>query len=621
MNHQGERRASGTTRVPFEAMVEVGGELGPSFEARAIDISEEGMHLRTAYLPEIGQPLVFRFDAGPGRQVTTQAEVTWKQEEGKGGEFGARFTSLDGEAMAALGRILGLGGPQPMQAAGSRVRLHIEGLASPMRARVKVANGTEITAFSELGFLQVGKQLELEDAQSGKKRPACIDRVEVEVDRDTHVPQLVVTLRYDDVPAHAIHQAEAEGHAHDEESAHAAEEARELDEPEAPATHGMHARRRDALEHEHDEGMEDGGSEHDAHDAAPEQSAPADGPHASAEAQAAPASPQPVAPEDPSLEEMSGKMRGALSRGAAKVGPAFAAMMTRAKVTMALLAAKRNGGTKDDVAVPFRRTTAPPPGGALHASGRKVVRSEPELDLAKEEPPMRKFPITKRRAIVGGAVGVAVLLAFVALKKPAPQAPLANAPPPETVATSVPLTPAPLTPPGSDGLTPTLTSPLSPPDPMSLSPAAKDDKEAKAPKKKVASFGNGPVAHGNTLHLKMDGAIEKLEGASQPNGFTVVIPTRRSLEAAGPLAARDSRIASIHVSNEANGAELTVAFKDGVPNYQVRAHGDTLEIALAPIGQVNDGKSGANHAVQAKHQEGGAKPHGKSHKSGASKHD
>src|SRR6185503_20915492 len=96
----------------------------------------------------------------------------------------------------------------------------------------------------------------------------------------------------------------------------------------------------------------------------------------------------------------------------------------------------------------------------------------------------------------------------------------------------------------------------------------------------------GPVAHGNVLRLKMDGAIEKLQGAAQPTGFTVAVPDRRSLEAAGPLAARDSRIASIKVTNDGAGAELAVAFKDGVPNYQVRAKGDTLEIVLAQIGGV-----------------------------------
>jgi hypothetical protein len=47
----------------------------------------------------------------------------------------------------------------------------------------------------------------------------------------------------------------------------------------------------------------------------------------------------------------------------------------------------------------------------------------------------------------------------------------------------------------------------------------------------------------------------------------------------------------MRVTNEANGAELSVTFKDGVPNYQVRAKGDTLEIVLATAGRVFDGSS------------------------------
>jgi hypothetical protein len=113
-----------------------------------------------------------------------------------------------------------------------------------------------------------------------------------------------------------------------------------------------------------------------------------------------------------------------------------------------------------------------------------------------------------------------------------------------------------------------------------------NDRHASHKKLHVPPFGNGPVAHGNVLRLKMDGAIEKIEGAQQATGFTVVVPARRSLEAAGPLAARDGRIASIRVSNDTSGAELTVAFKDGVPNYQVRAHGDVLEIVLAAPGSL-----------------------------------
>ncbi len=96
------------------------------------------------------------------------------------------------------------------------------------------------------------------------------------------------------------------------------------------------------------------------------------------------------------------------------------------------------------------------------------------------------------------------------------------------------------------------------------------------------------MTHGNVLRIKMDGEIEKIEGDGQPTGFTVVIPGRRSLEPAAPLAARDSRIASIRVTNDGSGAELTVAFKDGVPNYLVRAKGEVLEIVLAPTGGLSD---------------------------------
>jgi hypothetical protein len=105
---------------------------------------------------------------------------------------------------------------------------------------------------------------------------------------------------------------------------------------------------------------------------------------------------------------------------------------------------------------------------------------------------------------------------------------------------------------------------------------------------RVAPFSNGAVSHGNVLRIKMDGEIEKIEGDGQPTGFTVVIPGRRSLEPAAPLAARDARIASIRVTNDGTGAELTLAFKDGVPNYLVRAKGDVLEIVLAPAGTLAD---------------------------------
>jgi hypothetical protein len=116
----------------------------------------------------------------------------------------------------------------------------------------------------------------------------------------------------------------------------------------------------------------------------------------------------------------------------------------------------------------------------------------------------------------------------------------------------------------------------------------------------AAPFSNGPVPHGSVLKIKMDGPIEKIEGAPAATGFSVQLPGRKSLEAASPLAARDGRIASIRVTNGQGGADLDVAFKDGVPNYLVRAKGDVLEIVLASPGPMADAST-TPHGASPKH--------------------
>jgi hypothetical protein len=557
MSSDVDRRAPGATRIPFEALVEVGGALGPSFEAQAVNISEDGMQLRTAYLPEAGQPLTCRFDAGPGQSVLASGEVVWAKEQGKGGEFAIRFTDVDPESIDVLRRMCGVAAagssPQLNAMPGSKVRLHIEGLASPMRARIKDSKSQAITVGSDLGFLQVGKELELEDAESGAKRPAKIDRVDVAVDPASRVPQLVVTLRYDGGDA----EADADVDAHVK-----ADDAIRIDE-QPPKSSAEIAKDRDI------------------------EAAHKDMPH--------------------------NDMKGAIARGVAAIGPTFAKLGARAKTTVALLAAKRSAA-KEEGSMP-RRTTAPAPGGGLHATGRRVIRGESTSDSFHEEAAMEgqsKFP--KRKVAIAGAVVVAVVLGAIALRKPH-SAPAGA----EASATSAPTsaaesrTPS-MAPPQMPGTmpaqaampqaAPTMAAPMGAPAPAfggamaggaapDMSDGADDatgkhGKDKKGKHGKIPPFGNGPVAHGNILHLKFDGPIDALQGAQQPTGFTVKMPGRKSVEAAGPLAARDTRIASIKVTNDPAGAELTVAFKDGVPNYQVRAKNETLEIALAPMGKAHN---------------------------------
>jgi hypothetical protein len=516
-------------RIPFDASVEVGGSLGPSFEATAVNVSKDGMQLRTAYLPEIGQPVACRFDAGAAGSVLASGEVVWKQEQGeKGGEFGIKFTDLDGRSAEALERIVGLAGNVPMaQEAGSRVRLHIDGLGSPMRARIRDSKRSEVTVGSDLGFLQVGKMLELEDSDSGDKRPAHIDRVEVEIDPESRIPRLVVALRYDDVSPSV--RIEISPPPTVIETAPPAAEAADDDEEPKPEKPAVAARAQDVPDF-----------------------------------------------------RASGPM-SVISRGAAMAMPMIQGVAKRARTTLAMLAATRFSKKEADPAP--RRMTAPPPGGALHTSGRKVVRAKDAL----EDPPKMTFikKIDKKRVAAGAAIGLAAVLAYVALHKPPQQA--APAPNPDTAQAAAPI------PAGSGAAVNAGLPPLLPanagaavvnvPPPLPMAPLA----DAKHPGK-VTPFGNPSVTHGNVLRLKMDGAIDRINGASEPTGFLVSIPGHKSVEAAGPLAARDGRIASIKVSNDSGGAELSVAFKDGVPQYQVRAKGDVLEIVLAPPGKVDDGK-------------------------------
>jgi hypothetical protein len=528
-----DRRAPGATRLPFDGLVEVGGALGPSFEAQAVNVSEDGMHLRTAYLPEQGQPLTCRFDAGAGQSVLVSGEVVWSQGADKGGEFGVRFTDMDGESVESLKRICGVAVPTeaPAVHSGSKVRLHIDGLASPMRAKIRDAHASAVTVGSDLGFLQVGRQLELEDAQSGKKRPASIDRVEVAVDPASQVPQLIVTLRYSDMQAPIPTEV-------------------------ASAGRGW---------------------------------APPPSAAASADDLAA-------------VEEASAKMKGALARNLNRVGPAVERLAERAKTMVTLLAKRREERS------PVRRTTAPPPGGGLHATGRRVVRgeegnpSDPGADAMAARP-----GTTKRKATIAAAVMLAAIVGAIAIKKshPAPDA----AAPAGSAATATDVAAPPSAAPAPAATEPTgaFAPQAAAPQPMS---ADDSDSAGHAHKKHlhVAPFGNGPVHHGNVLRLKMDSAIESIEGAQQPTGFTVKLPGRKAVEAAAPLAARDSRIAAIKVANEGAGAELSVTFKDGVPNYQVSARGDTLVIALAPVGALDE-------TMAKKDEKGGKSKHAK-HKKG-----
>jgi hypothetical protein len=221
-----------------------------------------------------------------------------------------------------------------------------------------------------------------------------------------------------------------------------------------------------------------------------------------------------------------------------------------------------------------------------------VVRGEASgqsgADVDAVQASQAKGSTTKRKAVMAAAVLAAAMGGAMLLKRshhePSP-AVSTTGPTTAESAGSTGVAPVPASNNTAMATAPAVTQP--PASPPAAAAEESDEPSHAANHKKharVAPFGNGPVHHANALHLKMDGPIESIEGAQQPTGFTVKLPGRKSLEAAGPLAARDSRIAAIKVSNEPGGAELNVTFKDGVPNYQVSARGDSLLISLAPPG-------------------------------------
>lgn len=623
-----ERRAGEGKRVHFEALVAVGEMVGGGFEAESIDVSPEGMRLRTAFLPAVGDKLVCRFD-GMGAEVVAEGEVIWKNQEARGGEFGMRFVDLDPDTAEAVRAMCGSLGSEeeeapapeaPQVPRGARVRLHIEGLGSPMKARVREAAAKELEVGSNLEFLKVGRALELEDVDQGKRREATIAHVKVDIDPATNVPQLVVSLRYDKEPS-----AEAIAPKHRGDRPEKSEKRVSARPPSAPSTR----RASETLASEKAEKTD--------RSAEPRQS------RASLSGAEASSADDVDGDESEAPPGVGARAAMAGRAVAGKVGPALAGVSARAKTALGgILAAvqkKRVERAETAKADAPRRTTSPAPGGALKSEGRRLVRDDGEEESNDEAPPpAMRGP---RRAAVGAAMGLILVLAIFGVSR-AMTSHGTTATSADSASTSAPALPSgePSAAPaalaanaannGAAG-TPTANVPLFGATPLSTTepvpapsssalaaapgapganapdaadgeddgaPAAAGDGKSGAPLKE---WGQGTVAHPVTLKLKMDGPIERINGAAGAMGFTISIPDRRSVSATTDLARKDKRLSSVNVVNTSHGAEVTLQFKDGVPPYLAKVKGDRLEIALGS-------EHGGKKVAKKKHDGDKAKP-------------
>ncbi len=605
MSEIGERRNLSVERVDLTTLVDIcvqDGTLSP-FQAESANVSGRGMHVRTSYLPEIGEDLVCRFEHD-GTEVLVEGRVAWRAEGQDSGEFGIQFTALDAcsaEILRGLGeahrpltsqsaqkrllvpRLFSLEEDEPNDenwvSSGDKVRLHIDGLAGPMKACVQDGTERKVRVGSSLEFLKVGRTLKIEDVDGGQSRGAHVDSVNVVLNPSTSVPELVVMLRY-------------EGFSPTPPPAVASQKVRS-----APV-----AKRADAPDYE--DGHDD--EDYDPHGALAERFKPA--------AEAIRARLDGVLG---SAGRVAGQAGGLLSRAATGAQAQLARMSKPAAVPRTTK--HTTPGERRPVAAP-RRTTAPPAHRRSSLADAGVVQRDPQQardSRASMRPqtqtvrPLASPDSKKSRLLALGAFslvalgGSALLLrglssgeempapsvaavASNAAPAPAPAAAAAQPAPPGGIVADVPLfgPKAMATSEAASAAAPELSDAQS----ERLAAAAAVDDEAwsedapeSAPEKavEVAPWGRGKL-HLPTIHrVRLDGVGTEIAGAVESNGFTVVIPGRKAMESGRAIEKRDRRISQAKASNTARGASIHFEFRGGVPGYRVRIRKDFVEFLIS----------------------------------------
>ncbi len=592
MHSQEERRIEGIQRVPVEALVEVCGLRGdvPSFEAESRNVSDRGIRLRTAYLPEIGAPVVCRFESA-GQEVLAEGVIAWRNQQPRGGEFGVRFTALNSKSAQVLGRLCRAepeirgsncanvhSTPEQNLRAGTKVKLHIDGLSSPMRARVQQGDSEQICVNSSLEFLKLGKRLQLENVEAGDQSEAYIDGIDVVIDPETGVPNLVVVLRSHDLentPEPSV-----------------IDTASNCDLADGPQV-------RSAMSVEEDE------SDSSSADVADEVAA----------------------------------MRGKLEQSLSKVGLIIRITGTQAASLgrtlrdrggplMQRLARVARSGTRrgQSESNPPRRRTAPPP-SQISGAMSHGLRPQGSATASRESAPSEK-PRRSRKALVAalGAGALLVTVVAVASRGGAPSV-ASNSSNPLARAAASPLAPiasqgvtaasgvsAVVAPVPLFGPTPMATlepAPLGTPPAASgtMSPSTVAEREMAAAKaataqvaagteesseepsqsseepatkpEDVAPWGKGKMHDPVIYRVKLDGAGDAIKGTPLSNGFSIIVPKRKAEESPKGFAKQDSRIEKVSAANGDSGVKIIWRFKDEPPGYRVRLRKNNVEFLIS----------------------------------------
>jgi hypothetical protein len=470
-----------------------------------------------------------------------------------------RFVDVDDETRRALERLAEVEGgsatAEVTNRAGTRVKLHIEGLGSPMKARIKGGDDREVQVGSSLEFLKLGRSVSIEDVDHGVTTKGFVDGVKVEIDGATSVPQLVVALRFSEIARAVASQDE-----------------------EAPKTRSVRsiASAEDANEEEGFSKEELGTSK---------------------------------------LKETADKARVLSEQAVKKIGPAISNLGTGAKGLMGrisgLIKEKKEATAKKIAEKGPRRVTAPPPSGALKSEGKRVVREDSSSDDDAKETVAPKRGKKKMVAIAAVAAlligGTATAAKFVGQSETKVPVAVESPKTPEKAA----LPPIPNAPMTADvplfGATPLSTTEALAPQPAvgkvdspPVEEGDEGDDKADADDAKLArEWGDGEVSHAKTIKVKMDGPVAGLRGEEIEGGFVIKVPGRKSTLSNPSLAGKDKRLAAFDVVNRDDGAEITVKFKGDVPAYLAKVKRDRVEIALtgeAKKTAQKDAKSGKKNA-------------------------
>jgi hypothetical protein len=614
-NHQ-DNRAPGIRRVALNTLVELCGQEPdtPAFEGHSLNVSGRGMLIESEFIPAVKTPLVMRFEH-EGREVVVEGLVAWRQTENAGGRFGVRFTALDSKSVVVLKELCGHDQEDEPESertpahrgsdlfaeldesetpasvftttVGAPMKLHIDGLAAPMKARVVEGKTSRLRVGSQLDFLKLGRPVQVEDLSLGLKRAAQVHTVDVRVDAASGIPQLVVTLRWDGqedtTPEPTV----------------VSKQARDLDEGhDAPRKSSRRPTTSSTVSVRDDDELEHGDEDDDEYNTA-----------------------------EALLKSRVALWATALSRGIKSTSEQVASVSAGTTRTVQGWLKRKAERPRGKTQVRSTRSLRPEP-SVRERSGRVVQGNRARANAAAQKG--SGVTVKRSHVIAAGATALCVGLGFYVLGQGSAPKTAANTAPRDVSAVVAsmddiqPALPAEGSPRVSaSGRQPLDTEqqlradtngivanvPLFGPTQMATTEAALDPDEpvAAAPVRrggvdevslaKDESFSDKVVAEPSdqssqrvfqvgrmnlpVIHrLRLDAPGDLLQGEKTPNGFSVLIPGRKVMETGASIAGRDARITQVTAKNTPAGARITFRFGKDIPGYKARLRNDYVEFFI-----------------------------------------